>query len=221
MRPKRAAHIDCMQWHCALHAVEPAVCGACRFCWIAAQKEEYTHFLIPNDLHAVCWSSSHVMGPHRWIGDFFTTSTLHHAAEHELKVFVSNPFVYAHLQDLFYPAAPSSDQWRVIGTGLQERSTYGMPDRSTNGGVHVERSAVVHGKHSLRRCHSVVNCPFEPLPCHGTSSGKRSSIDPPRCCIRCRNFLDEQTSSPVYRHLAANITSNEGFRLVVYDDVLR
>lgn len=39
--------------------------------------------------------------------DFFTTSTLHHAAEHELKVFVSNPFIYSHLQDLFWPEPPS------------------------------------------------------------------------------------------------------------------
>ena len=35
--------------------------------------------------------------------DFFVRMSLPLAAEHELKVFVSNPFVYSHLVHLFFP----------------------------------------------------------------------------------------------------------------------
>ena len=59
--------------------------------------------------------------------DFFTTSSLHLAAEHELKVFVSNPFLYAHLQDLFWPRPPESG----VADGLSSNA----PASSTPGGT--------------------------------------------------------------------------------------
>ena len=40
--------------------------------------------------------------------DFFVRMSLPLAAEHELKVFVSNPFVYSHLVHLFFPEAKTS-----------------------------------------------------------------------------------------------------------------
>lgn len=42
--------------------------------------------------------------------DFFVRMSLPLAAEHELKVFVSNPFVYSHLVHLFFPEAKTSSR---------------------------------------------------------------------------------------------------------------
>ena len=49
--------------------------------------------------------------------DFFTSTSLHHAAENDLKVYVSNPFVYSHLQQLFMPAAPAVSRGSKLGGG--------------------------------------------------------------------------------------------------------
>ena len=49
--------------------------------------------------------------------DFFTSTSLHHAAENDLKVYVSNPFVYSHLQQLFMPAAPALGKGSRLGGG--------------------------------------------------------------------------------------------------------
>ena len=46
--------------------------------------------------------------------DFFAQTSLHHAADYDLKVFISNPFLYAHMQNLFYPAPPASSSSAVF-----------------------------------------------------------------------------------------------------------
>lgn len=48
--------------------------------------------------------------------DYFVRSSLHHAAEWELKIFISNPFVYAYMQDLFWPEPPTDDRTAAAET---------------------------------------------------------------------------------------------------------
>ena len=59
--------------------------------------------------------------------DFFTQSCLNQAADYDLKVFVSNPFVSAHMLDTFWPTPGPEPEARVVQQVAQDADTSSNP----------------------------------------------------------------------------------------------
>jgi len=89
------------------HVASGLVDGAVR---ASDEKEEVNRSFNP-------WRTGNDPVEPRIARDFFVRMSLPIAAEQELKVFVSNPFVYSHLQHLFWPEAKTTargEEMRVL-----------------------------------------------------------------------------------------------------------